>query len=100
MPNWNGKLAAGLLIGSWKYIGCQSEIQGRILRGASYSENKKMTIESCMDYCTKNNFGLAGLEYGEQCYCANVVSNNNPALEKSPQCKFGMSGIYPGSWGT
>lgn len=36
-----------------------------------------MTIESCQSYCSTNgnNFPLAGLEYGQECYCGSGLQN-------------------------
>jgi hypothetical protein len=34
-----------------------------------------MTIESCQSFCTSNNYALAGVEYGSQCYCANTIAS-------------------------
>ena len=28
-----------------------------------------LTIEACAATCAANNYGLAGLEYGQECYC-------------------------------
>ena len=38
-----------------------------------------MTVESCQSYCSStangNDFGLAGLEYGQECYCGTGLQN-------------------------
>ncbi|KAK8079253.1 murein transglycosylase [Apiospora phragmitis] len=39
----------------------------------SYLDDK-MTIESCQAFCTKNNFPLAGVQYGRECYCGKFLA--------------------------
>jgi hypothetical protein len=54
-----------LEVGVWDYAGCADETPvGRTLDGPSISGN--MTIEKCLDYCTSQDYGLAGLEYGNE----------------------------------
>jgi hypothetical protein len=36
-----------------------------------------MTIEYCQAYCSSKNFGLAGIEYGSECYCGYALTNNS-----------------------
>jgi len=32
-----------------------------------------MTVESCQAFCNTNNYGLAGLEFGKECFCGNAL---------------------------
>ncbi|KAI5845329.1 WSC domain-containing protein [Tricharina praecox] len=48
---------------------------GRALDGASTAGN--MTAQACLDYCTMADFGLAGLEYGNECFCGNTLKGNS-----------------------
>lgn len=34
-----------------------------------------MTIESCQSFCNNANYGLSGLEFGQECYCGNALQN-------------------------
>jgi hypothetical protein len=34
-----------------------------------------MTIESCQAFCAVNNYGLAGLEFGHECFCGNALQS-------------------------
>ena len=88
--NWNGNPAVGTIVNKWHFVGCQSEINGRLLRGASTSGGA-MTIETCQAFCAKENFGLAGLEYGQECYCANALSRGN-TLSNPPACTMACKG--------
>ncbi|KAF4991656.1 hypothetical protein FGRMN_7668 [Fusarium graminum] len=58
------------------YLGCAKDPYGsRSLHAASTSADS-MTIESCLDYCEKKGYSLAGLEYGRECYCGNEVDKS------------------------
>ncbi|KAI0157215.1 WSC-domain-containing protein [Xylariaceae sp. FL1272] len=88
--NFQGNpLAAGTTVGNWKYLGCANEIDGRALTGSSYSDDS-MTIESCQAYCLKNNFPLAGLEYGRECYCGKTIKSPSKVGQKN--CNMGCKG--------
>jgi hypothetical protein len=34
-----------------------------------------MTIESCQSFCLANNYGIAGVEFSQECYCDNALQN-------------------------
>ena len=37
-----------------------------------------MTVESCQAFCSQQNpYGLAGLEYADECWCANALSDGS-----------------------
>lgn len=68
---------AGAVTNGWAYLGCANETTPRALSGASYSSNTAMTVESCQAFCSSssNNYGLAGVEYGSECYCGNGLQS-------------------------
>lgn len=53
-------------LGPWKYQGCANEVPGmeRTLGGPSKAGN--MTIGICTAFCAKQDYGMAGLEYGNE----------------------------------
>lgn len=58
-------------------MGCANDsVNPRALSGASYTSTSGMTIESCQSYCSSKNLNLAGLEYGQECYCGSGLQNN------------------------
>lgn len=58
----------------WKYLGCATDSTGtRAMTGAISYGPPTMTIEYCIDWCTKKGFTLAGLEYTDQCFCDNTI---------------------------
>ena len=61
------------MVNSYVYQGCYHEgTTGRLLSGPSYSNSTGMTVESCTSFCQANmlNGVYAGVEYGQECYCA------------------------------
>ncbi len=88
---WAGSHAVGTVISGWKYLGCMSEINGRVLRGSSYTSTTSQTIESCMSYCTSQNFGISAVEYGQECYCGNALATG-AALAVPPICDMPCKG--------
>ena len=36
-----------------------------------------MTVESCQAFCSGHNYGLAGLEYAQECWCGNALQQNS-----------------------
>jgi len=68
---------AGAVTNGWAYLGCANETTPRALSGASYSSNTAMTVENCQAFCSSssNNYGLAGVEYGGECYCGNGLQS-------------------------
>ena len=88
----------------WEYVGCGTDnIDGRILTGDTESADK-MTVETCVDYCSGKGFSIAGLEYSTQCYCGNTIATKGaPIPGVMGNCVMkcgGDSGEYCGGYGT
>jgi hypothetical protein len=66
---------------------CIQEVNGRALTGASTS-GPSMTIETCIAYCTSQGFGMAGLEYTDQCFCGASLVNGASLSLVSGQCNM------------
>ncbi|KAI4226013.1 MAG: hypothetical protein L6R40_008313, partial [Gallowayella cf. fulva] len=68
---------AGALYNNWSYLGCANETTPRALPAASYTNTTGMTLSSCQAFCSSptNNYALAGLENGQECYCGNGLQN-------------------------
>lgn len=64
-------------VGIWNYTGCYTEAtSGRALASAKLfgsSSTFSMTIERCVAFCYGKGYGLAGLEYGQECYCSDTL---------------------------
>ncbi|PVH87180.1 WSC-domain-containing protein [Cadophora sp. DSE1049] len=89
-PLWTGTPVPGQMSGSWKYMGCANEVEGRTLSGAAYASGDSMTVESCQAFCAANNFALAGIEYSSECYCHNQLTN--PATLGYADCTMPCNG--------
>ncbi|KAJ6479618.1 copper radical oxidase [Mycena sanguinolenta] len=81
------------LPGNWTSKGCYTDGQaaGRTLTGASYTNTTGMTVQSCIAFCDSKQFVLAGVEYGQQCYCDNYIENGGQPAPLT-DCNFACSG--------
>lgn len=82
--------------GAYRSLGCYTEgIRGRALSGASMT-NDTMTVEGCVDFCSKKNMAYAGLEYARECYCGNTLGSGSQsevvAEGSSSQCNMVCAG--------
>lgn len=54
----------------WGYFGCYPDsVIARTFSYQMYLDPDTVDIESCQDACAESNFGYAGLEYSNECYC-------------------------------
>ncbi|QIW95400.1 hypothetical protein AMS68_000918 [Peltaster fructicola] len=59
----------------WFSTGCYNDTVGtRTLNTAQYGLGD-LNVENCTAACFKNGFSLAGMEYGNECYCDNSYQN-------------------------
>lgn len=38
-----------------------------------------LTVESCQSFCSSNGFGISGVEYSRECWCANAIATGSTA---------------------
>lgn len=60
-------------VNGYAYQGCFQELTaGRLFPSFAYTDPVAMTVESCTSFCQTNipGAGYAGIEYGQECYCA------------------------------
>ncbi|XP_076095742.1 uncharacterized protein LOC143066817 [Mytilus galloprovincialis] len=81
------------------YIGCYQDHSKRILPKAVLKD-KSMTVQKCRQFCGKKGFKYAGVEYGIECFCGDVLRKNKK--RKESDCKMPCSGnkqqICGGTW--
>ncbi|KAJ4268676.1 hypothetical protein NW762_002743 [Fusarium torreyae] len=67
-----------LPIAGYKPNGCytDSSPKGRALTWSMDVDSSSMTPTSCLNACANQGFPLAGMEYGGECYCGNVLAND------------------------
>lgn len=71
-------------IGLFVNQGCWSEGTGeRTLKGYSFSNSTSMTAEMCVEECGKKGWSYAGVEYAQECYCSNAISDTAVKIEDS-----------------
>ncbi|KAF5325452.1 hypothetical protein D9619_009970 [Psilocybe cf. subviscida] len=70
----------------WDYIGCWSDNPTlRTLRSSTFTDTTAMTVEKCATFCSNGSFNLAGVEFGQECWCSNAM-DNGPSLIASSTC--------------
>ena len=80
----------------WSSLGCYTDATnartlaiGMAVPGGAAN----MTQENCQDACHSSQYNLAGVEYAQECYCANAFSNGGgPAPDGDAQCNMGCKG--------
>jgi hypothetical protein len=76
----------------WKYLGCGTDSNSRVLSGASTSADD-MTVDTCIAFCAGKGFSMAGLEYSRECYCGNSIpAAASPAPGQLGGCGMRCSG--------
>jgi hypothetical protein len=56
---------------NWEYLGCYADSRERLLLHQEVKAMDNATVASCMDACGLRGFSLAGVEYGNECFCGN-----------------------------
>jgi hypothetical protein len=63
---------------TYKLQGCYTEPNGaRALPNYSFSNSTAMTAEYCVSGCQQKGYTWAGMEYGQECWCANALNANS-----------------------
>lgn len=76
---------------TYSYLGCYTEGTGVRALGAANTVNyTTMTVEACASFCTPT-YSLFGLEYGGECWCANVFGTGAVAAPDT-DCSFDCGG--------
>ncbi|KAL8689037.1 MAG: hypothetical protein Q9218_005195 [Villophora microphyllina] len=65
---------ASATLGKFTYAGCANTTSPLALNGLNLTSSD-MDIETCTDYCSKNNYGLSGLSNSDTCYCGNGLQS-------------------------
>jgi len=96
---WTPPPLAAVEISGYTLKGCYSDSANRVLAAYSFI-NSKMTIKMCLDTCKSRGFSIAGVESGNQCYCANVA--NAPTkideIKCNKPCPVGDATGCGGAW--
>ncbi|KAI0010109.1 WSC domain-containing protein [Xylariaceae sp. FL0662B] len=71
------------------YLGCAPEAPGRALNKAA-TARADMTVEACVAFCSAQGHALAGLEYGNECFCGASLAPS--AASDSAGCTMPCAG--------
>ncbi|KAJ6262673.1 hypothetical protein Dda_3485 [Drechslerella dactyloides] len=79
-------------------IGCFAEVPGKLLTDDQDIDKNAMTPELCLSTCGKQGYAYAGLEYGQECYCAPKLAPGAVSSEKcTMKCKGDSNQLCGGS---
>jgi len=78
-------------VGTWQYQGCYTDFGPRILN-FRFDIPEGNTAERCTQLCADNGFGIAGLEYGTECWCDNYNHFGKLPIRPDAQCNFACPG--------
>ncbi|KIP07217.1 hypothetical protein PHLGIDRAFT_35537 [Phlebiopsis gigantea 11061_1 CR5-6] len=78
--------------GTWAATGCFSDGGPRALTGHSFTSSH-MTQETCQSECQNLGFTMAGVEFGQECYCGDKFENGlGQPLNPGPACYMTCAG--------
>jgi hypothetical protein len=75
----------------WIYDGCWVDSPSRALE-YQQPDNQNLTVESCVAICITLNYHVAGLEYGAQCFCDDVIESGGTLAISPADCNMPCSG--------
>ncbi|KAJ3778722.1 WSC domain-containing protein [Lentinula raphanica] len=78
----------------WAFVSCfiDNTSAGRLLTVNSGLPTETMTVEGCVEYCISNNWAYAGVEYGGECYCDEVLHEDGSQETSSGDCSMPCTG--------
>ncbi|CZS94127.1 uncharacterized protein RAG0_04170 [Rhynchosporium agropyri] len=86
--------AGSALLASWFSKGCYSDNYPSRILSSSTASSSALTLEACITFCNNGGFSLAGVEYGQECYCANALQSDGATYGVPVQsgCTYPCSG--------
>ncbi|KAI8616365.1 WSC domain-containing protein [Chytriomyces sp. MP71] len=67
-------------------LGCYQDNANRVMKSL-YTQDFKLTAVQCLNDCSKAGYSIAGLEFGQECYCSNSLPSTT-----STNCNMGCTG--------
>ncbi|KAG8896803.1 hypothetical protein FRB99_008645, partial [Tulasnella sp. 403] len=82
---------------SWTTLGCYADQSARTLNAKSTSD-PAMTYQKCQTFCA--GFTYAGTENGNECWCGNSLTTNQPLAANQCQtpCAGNSAQVCGGGW--
>jgi len=87
-------------VGLWNGLGCYNDsVSARALQVRLDAGNT--TVESCVAACQAQEFSLAGVEYGRECWCGSELENGSVFVQNFNGIEHGNFRSDPssGGWG-
>ncbi|RPD53575.1 galactose oxidase [Lentinus tigrinus ALCF2SS1-7] len=75
----------------YEFLGCFTDQGARTLGGPTFVNTTGMTVESCVDFCSQQDFNFAGLEFAQECWCGNSIANGGTNVTET-DCSFACTG--------
>ena len=81
------------VIADYQPLGCYTDNspKGRALTWGMSMDGSTMTVTKCLNACSDQGFPLAGIEYGGECYCGNVLANDTAKADPA-DCSMPCNG--------
>ncbi|KAF8346392.1 hypothetical protein F5887DRAFT_1073579 [Amanita rubescens] len=80
------------LPGAWSYAGCLQEItNGRVLPYQNIWLTNNSAV-ACMNQCAAFGYPVAGVEYGQECYCGDLSDASLSTFVPESQCNMACTG--------
>ncbi|KAJ3749042.1 WSC domain-containing protein [Lentinula detonsa] len=78
----------------WSFYSCfiDNTLSGRLLTVNSGLPSSTVTAVGCVEYCSSNNWTYAGVEYGGECYCDEVLHETGSQETSSSDCDMPCNG--------
>ncbi|KAF8191680.1 WSC domain-containing protein [Mycena galopus ATCC 62051] len=61
------------LLGNWSLVGCFTDVSTARTLAATSTADANMTVENCISFCNAAGYILAGMEFGQECYCDSII---------------------------
>ncbi|KAJ7368760.1 WSC domain-containing protein [Mycena albidolilacea] len=98
---WNGTPRPGVpqQVGTWNYLGCFPDAVSSRQIPNLHTISGGVTIESCTSACKASGFSVAGLEFGQECWCGSSPPSTTLLSDSdcSTTCAANTSEICGGS---
>jgi hypothetical protein len=76
----------------FEYKGCYVDGPGFRIMNNQQNDDAKMTVASCAKKCDDLGYTIAGMEYGVQCFCDNIIRFGGKLATADTQCGMACAG--------
>lgn len=76
----------------WKYDGCYVDNSNARIIQYAQPDNQQLTVESCISTCAGQQYTVAGVEWGVQCFCGYAIINAGALAPNQGDCSMACGG--------